>query len=1686
MRRSIFLVIAIGICANISLFGQHWTDELDQTKIQSGELTLYDYKNAFDDYWDPYEVEGGYYLDENGEKVKAYGWKLFKRWEWKAEHLVDAEGNFSETSSAEEMDDYYLKNPEAAKSTSGNWTNIGYNSTSGGYQGIGRVNCIAFHPTISNTFWLGAPSGGLWKTTDGGSTWTVLTDNNTVLGVSAIAVTSNYATSNTLFIGTGDRDGGSGWSMGGGNSHDNEGIGVLKSTDGGATWTNSLIFTPSQKIVVYDLLISPTNDNNLIAATGNGIYETTNGGTSWTQISTNVCTDLEYRPGSSTVFYGSFINGAYFLTFTKSGTWSMNSYILPGAAGYRTEIAVSPNNSTVVYALTVNSTRGLDGIYKSTNSGTSFSLVFNGNTTGNNLLGNDCNPISSAGQGTYDVFISANPNNANDVYVGGINVWRSTDGGSTWAIKSHWSGTCSGTVNTVHADQHCCEFHPTTNDIYLGNDGGIYKSTDNGSNWSDLSNTLTINQIYRIGNSPSTSNEILIGTQDNGTHLYSGGSWIANAVIGGDGMECLVDPSDDNIQFGSYIEGDIRRTTNHWSSQSYIRNLIRSATGATGSEHGAWISPYCLDPNNRLNLFVGYDHLWKSTDQGATSTNFSKITVSSFSGTSDIRSIAIAPSNSNYIYVNYASYYISPTSYPSSLHRSTDGGSTWTDITGTLPVSNGKITYVSVKHDDPNTVWVTLGGFNSDAVYQTTNGGSTWTNISTGLPQLPAMSIVQNKLNTGKVELYVAMSQGVWVKYGSSNWVAFSTGLPNVFCTELEIYYDDTTPSNSKIRIGTYGRGHWESDLPVDDFTANNTLPANTITTVVFTDLSTNSPTGWSWSYNPSTVTYVGGTSSTSQNPQVRFNNPGAYNVTLTTTNGFGNDVYTKSAYIHVGTPGLWTGTTDAAWNTTTNWENHMLPTSSTNVSITPAATTWPTYSGDFTLGTHCNNVSMAGASEMTVTGDLTIPSGKQITCASNSIINVEGDFVNYGTFTPGNSIVKMTGNTNASITGNNTNNGSQTTIYSTNYRYPGSYFDVVASGGKSISVNSFDVHCDAAGTVYVEVWYKSGTYSGFTSNSGAWTQLGTTQTLTSSGIWNPTNVNPGASVTIPSGSTYGFYINCYDSGSNGWLRLINGSNNYSNSDIDINTGDMTWAIPPGSGSWNGYTFNGTVYYSYVTSNPLNFHDVMISKTNTAVTTNGNLTIGNDLTVEPDAWLTNASGSNLNVNGDALFESDATGMASFIDNGTTVISGNATVQLYLTEEKWHYFTPPISDALLGVFHLSGGNSDIWVKYWDEVNEQWVYIEDVGVALNAMQGYSVWVDDNVVQDETINFTGTLNNNISTSYPLTHTIANTNKGWNHVGNPYPSALDWDATSGWTKTNIDNTVYYWNPSAGVGNYSYYVGSGSAPWSGGTSVNNGTRNIPSMQGFIVHCNNVGGGSIKIENDARIHNAQAYYKETNNLTDFLRLKVLGNNYSDEIVIRFFADAENSFDSQYDAYKLFGLDEAPQLYSMALNDELSINTLPTLEDYKMVNLGFACDETAQFIIEASELESFNEDLSIYLEDLQEGIIHNLSETGTYSFSHYLSNDPQRFIVHFGSPNNIPVMEEEHHLYIYSHEDIIYINNPKMVKGTVRIFDLVGKEIYTAPNLSDKMIRLRLQIDKGYYLVNFETKYYSKSKKLMIK
>ena len=751
---------------------QPWVKYLPQSK-DKGELTLSDYQKAFNTYWDPFKVDRGFYF-ENGKKVKALGWKQFKRWEYHMEQVVDPIlGSFPKTSGYDVLKNHQtIYRSVYSTPNVSNWISLGPSTSNGGYAGLGRLNCIAFHPTDLNTYWVGAASGGLWVTYDNGNSWTCLTDFNAVLAVSDIVIPSDFATSQTIYIATGDRD-----------AFDNNSVGVLKSTNGGATWnTTGITFSINQGKMVNRILIDPDNPQILIAATSDGVYKTIDGGTTWSnRLSTTEFMDMEYKPGDFSVLYGSRDNGRVFRSVNNGTNWTQ---VYSGSNAARIELAVSPADPNIVYGVVASSTNaGLHSVIKSTSSGSSFSEVFSG--SGMNLMGWSVDGTDIGGQGWYDIAIAASPLDANIVLVGGVNSWVSTNGGTSWTISNHWYGADG--VEAVHADKHNLTYR-ANGSLFECNDGGVYISDNNGLTWTDKTNGIRISQMYKLGVSTLNPTETITGLQDNGTKLNVGTSWFD--VKGGDGMECLIDYSNNNIQYGTYVNGQIDRTMNHW--------VNRTAIEPADAGDGAWVTPYIINPVNPNTLYAGYANIWKTTNRGDSWTQISNLNVGNY-----IRSMAIAPSDTLTLYVASLS----------NIWKTNNDGAVWTSISSGLPTSTSQITYIAVKHDDPNTVWVTFGNYTSGKVYETTDGGANWTNISNGLPAIPVYTIVQNKLSTTDVQLYVGTEVGVYYKNGTNDWIYYNNGLPNVKIGELEIYYG-TSVQTSKLRAATYGRGLWET--PID------------------------------------------------------------------------------------------------------------------------------------------------------------------------------------------------------------------------------------------------------------------------------------------------------------------------------------------------------------------------------------------------------------------------------------------------------------------------------------------------------------------------------------------------------------------------------------------------------------------------------------------------------------------------------------------------------------------------------------------------------------------------------------------------------------------------------------------------------------------------------------------------------
>jgi photosystem II stability/assembly factor-like uncharacterized protein len=780
MKRITNTILIVSFLLSIQMgFSQPWMEN-----VTSDKPTFQEIQTAFNEYWKDRPIE------------KGKGYKPFKRWEWYWESRLLPNGEFPSPSITwDEFHKYYSQrnqNAQRSAQSTANWTFSGPSSSNGGYSGLGRINCMAFHPTDANTFWVGTPAGGLWKTTNGGTDWTTSTDNLPVLGVSDIAV--HPTNPNILYIATGDGDLGSLSGLTGGADGDTKSIGILKSLDGGATWsTTGLNWSVTNHKLIRRLLINPSNPQILIAAASDGIWRTTDGGTTWSNAQLGYFMDLEYKPGDPTIVYAStfdFSGNAKIYRSTNSGiSWSLITSL---ANVIRINLAVTPNAPSLVDALCANTSSGLAGLWYSSNSGASFSQYFASNDT-NNLLDGSYNASGNGGQGHYDLAYAINPVNYNDFWLGGINTWNSTNGGLNWNIKTMWSPNTSDNPNNitvVHADKHFIVFHPLVpGTMFECNDGGLYKTTNNGSTWSDLSNGLEISQMYRIGVSQTSQNRVITGLQDNGTKLFYNNLWYD--VTGGDGMDCIIDYSNSSVQYASYANGVIYRTNNLWN------NVVTISENLPGGQiDGAWVTPFVLHPSNPNIIYAGYDKLYKSMDQGDSWTAISGVLDSN---NENIRFMAIAPSNPNTIYAATLK----------KLYSTTNGGTSWNLILDSGTIQNyANLSGLAVDPTNPDKVFITVSGYTAgDKVYMKPGIGQNWINYSGSLPNIPVNCIVyQTGSNEG---LYIGTDIGVFYTDGSmTDWIPYQTGLPNVVVTDLEISYYD-----NKLWAGTFGRGLWKTDL---------------------------------------------------------------------------------------------------------------------------------------------------------------------------------------------------------------------------------------------------------------------------------------------------------------------------------------------------------------------------------------------------------------------------------------------------------------------------------------------------------------------------------------------------------------------------------------------------------------------------------------------------------------------------------------------------------------------------------------------------------------------------------------------------------------------------------------------------------------------------------------------------------
>lgn len=805
-------------------------------------------------------------------KLQHESFEHFYRW---ANHVLPRiypSGNLSELNKTYQALQKINASKATLKTTTGNsWQPLGPSEsvltmgTSG--NGSGRLSGITFMPGNTQTIFASAPAGGIWKTTNAGNSWTTNTDEYAVIGFSDVAI--HPTNSNIMYAATGDRD-----------ASDTYSIGLLKTTDGGATWNpTGLTFNLTWLINISRVIVNSANPNTIIVASDNGVYRSNDAGITFTKIINDRIKDLDVDPQDPNTLYASGQN--VFKSTDGGATFTLLSNGIPDASLVsRIALAIAPSDPQRIYLLVGNTNNGLEGFYISNDGGTSFV----NSSTSVNLLGWDVagNDINDGGQAWYDLAIAVSPLDKDHVFTGGVNIWETKDGGNSWTIATHWAG--DNGVQHVHADIHDLTF-TANNYLYACTDGGVYQTTDL-MNWNSISSNMQIAQIYKAGISQRSNNYLVTGHQDNGSKLLSGNQW--KSLWGGDGMDNLIDYKDDSVSIVSVYYGAF--------ASVYGQNGWVSDIPSTSHETGAWVTPILQDPKVPKNIYAGYSNLHILNLQDLT-TGFYALT--NFTDDDKIRSIAVSEADNNIIYFTRGAG-LSHKKYNGAqyIYRFEQSNSNLLDITGNLPTWQAYLTDVKVSDVNPNHLWITFGGYaDGEKIYESKDGGTTWTNISTGLPNIPVNCIVHQK--NSKNLLYVGTDVGVYVKDSTMNtWVMYSTDLPNVIVNDLEINYIGA----GKIYAATYGRAMWSCDLytpftpikPKTIFTASKTkvCPGENVS---FYDNSLYNPTNWKWTFPG------GGYPTGTGNPGNTFyDTPGNYEVKLVVSNAAGSDSVNYTSFIEV------------------------------------------------------------------------------------------------------------------------------------------------------------------------------------------------------------------------------------------------------------------------------------------------------------------------------------------------------------------------------------------------------------------------------------------------------------------------------------------------------------------------------------------------------------------------------------------------------------------------------------------------------------------------------------------------------------------------------------------------------------------------------------------------------------------
>jgi len=703
----------------------------------------------------------------------------------------------------------------------------------------GRTRAIAIDPTNTQIMYTAAVAGGVWKTTNGGGTWAPASNFLANIAVNSLIMDPNNHL--ILYAGTGE---------GYFNLDSVRGNGIFKTTDGGSNWTQ-LSFTNNNSDFYYvNKMAINAASTRVYAATGSGIFRSIDGGNTWSRMvagsTVHGCMDVKIQNKPAAFVFaacGTFTNPGFISRALDSSnaTQTWTSVFSTTNMG-RTSLAIAPSDQNTIYALSAsnatsgNYQQGLLAVFRSTSQGASGSWTTQVSNTNSTLLNTLLltNPIEAEltqcsfgtstlafTQGWYDNIIVVDPTNANTVWVGGIDLFRSTDGGQNFGLASYW--WTAGFAPYSHADHHALAFDPnyngTTNQIlWDGNDGGVFQTTNAASgnvatsqanicanpfapspvSWTNFNNSYGVTQFY-YGTPFPDGATYFGGTQDNGTNqgTTGGGANAWTQVIGGDGGAVAVNPSNTLMAWAENTGLSIQKTTNGWTSSSSF------TSGITGDSGFLFITPFVQDPSNANNMWTGGFDIWRTTT--ATTSASGSWSRASISLGESVGSMAVAPTNSNTVYAGGSS---SGKVYYNTSALSATSSTAWSSST----VSGAcYISAIAVDPTSSSTAWAVSSTFGcTPHVWKTTNGGSSWTAMggtgSNTVPDLPVHTIAINPLNSSKI--YIGTDLGIMATTdGGGNWlVANSTPFPNVIV-------DNIVPLNISgtvtLYVFTHGSSAW-------------------------------------------------------------------------------------------------------------------------------------------------------------------------------------------------------------------------------------------------------------------------------------------------------------------------------------------------------------------------------------------------------------------------------------------------------------------------------------------------------------------------------------------------------------------------------------------------------------------------------------------------------------------------------------------------------------------------------------------------------------------------------------------------------------------------------------------------------------------------------------------------------------